>query len=216
MRKGFTLIELLVVIAIIAILAAILFPVFAKAREKARQTSCLSNIKQIGLGFLQYAQDYDEMMVVAANYGNPNPPPAYLTWIGLLQPYMKSAQLFACPSDKAYGWNGGLSNTTSTGYGMFRVLSGMALGSMTQPASCIMLGDCGQLPPPLYTNQRYYLIDWNQQPNIDNAVPPWPYHNDGANLGFCDGHAKWLAKTKYGDWDTSTQGPAPDPTLWTP
>ena len=69
MRKGFTLIELLVVIAIIAILAAILFPVFAKAREKARQTSCLSNVKQIALGMLMYAQDYDERLCAGYVYG---------------------------------------------------------------------------------------------------------------------------------------------------
>src|SRR5690349_4121179 len=71
-EKGFTLIELLVVIAIIAILAAILFPVFAQAREKARQTTCLSNTKQMGLGLMMYAQDYDETMTPAYYYGNPN------------------------------------------------------------------------------------------------------------------------------------------------
>ncbi|MFH1910322.1 MAG: prepilin-type N-terminal cleavage/methylation domain-containing protein, partial [bacterium] len=70
-KRGFTLIELLVVIAIIAILAAILFPVFAKAREKARQTSCLSNLKQIDLAVLQYAQDYDEMMPRSCGYTTP-------------------------------------------------------------------------------------------------------------------------------------------------
>ncbi|HAZ64318.1 MAG TPA: hypothetical protein DCZ72_12015 [Armatimonadetes bacterium] len=86
-KRGFTLIELLVVIAIIAILAAILFPVFAKAREKARQTSCLSNMKQQGLAFMQYMQDYDGMVVYN-----------WWEWHVDLEPYIKSGQIFACPS----------------------------------------------------------------------------------------------------------------------
>ncbi len=94
MRKGFTLIELLVVIAIIAILAAILFPAFAKARESARRASCSSNMKQIGLGLLQYAQEYDEKMV-SAQAGAPN----YEYWQYLVQPYLKSKDLFRCPSN---------------------------------------------------------------------------------------------------------------------
>jgi len=89
--KGFTLIELLVVIAIIAILAAILFPAFARARENARRTSCLSNLKQIGLGLAQYSQDYDSLLVpTSANS---------VSWTQLIQPYVKSTQMFACPSD---------------------------------------------------------------------------------------------------------------------
>src|SRR5476651_1826255 len=99
-KAGFTLIELLVVIAIIAILAAILFPVFARARENARRASCQSNLKQIGLGFAQYIQDYDELyprndnsLVAAAGTGG---------WASYqLQPYIKSVQLFGCPSDSA-------------------------------------------------------------------------------------------------------------------
>jgi len=91
--KAFTLIELLVVIAIIAILAAILFPVFAKAREKARQTSCVSNEKQLGLAFVQYTQDYDESYPVDSNGGN------YNGWAGELFPYIKSYNSFACPDD---------------------------------------------------------------------------------------------------------------------
>jgi len=93
-KKGFTLIELLVVIAIIAILAAILFPVFAKAREKARQTSCASNLKQIALGALMYAQDYDEFLCIA----QPLAGPPVLFFDSVLQPYVKNTQIFKCPS----------------------------------------------------------------------------------------------------------------------
>lgn len=97
-RSAFTLIELLVVIAIIAILAAILFPVFARARENARRSSCSSNLKQIGLGVIQYAQDYDERMVsVRMNPGNDDALGG--AWPVLLQPYIKSYQLFSCPSN---------------------------------------------------------------------------------------------------------------------
>lgn len=97
-HRGFTLIELLVVIAIIAILAAILFPVFAQAREKARQASCLSNEKQIGLSVLMYTQDYDEMFPEGIAYAdaltNVN-----FTWIGMVQPYVKTFAIFGCPDD---------------------------------------------------------------------------------------------------------------------
>lgn len=209
-QRGFTLIELLVVIAIIAILAAILFPVFARAREKARQSSCLSNVKQIGLGFLQYAQDYDEMWVPAAQYGNPTPPPAYLTWPGLLQPYIKNTQLHRCPSDATYGWNGGLSNTTSVGYGMNRLCSTLSLGNMKAPAQLIVMGDAGVLADG---TSRYYLIDGTVD-QADNAVPPRPNHNDGANMCFGDGHGKWLSRTSYSAW-SGTVAP-PDPNMWTP
>ncbi len=100
-QRGFTLIELLVVIAIIAILAAILFPVFAQAREKARGTACLSNVKQLGLALLQYTQDYDERMITpwtaspAINGGTVNVIPHDIQ----MQPYLKNIQIFKCPSD---------------------------------------------------------------------------------------------------------------------
>src|SRR5580693_5940242 len=96
-KTGFTLIELLVVIAIIAIIAAILFPVFASAREKARQTTCVSNEKQIALGVLQYVQDNDEYM--------PSGRPSYtgaqhgVAWAGEVYGYIKSTSIFACPDD---------------------------------------------------------------------------------------------------------------------
>ena len=96
--KAFTLIELLVVIAIIAILAAILFPVFGRARENARRSSCQSNLKQIGLGILQYCQDYDETMPQVLYSTNPLPNRQFF-WMDSVQPYVKSSQIFTCPSD---------------------------------------------------------------------------------------------------------------------
>jgi prepilin-type N-terminal cleavage/methylation domain-containing protein len=121
-KRGFTLIELLVVIAIIAILAAILFPVFAKAREKARQISCVSNMKQIGLGILQYCQDSDELMPTKGfdiPNGNPSGGDAYVSWENIVAPYIKNGGgvytgngdtgnaggVFACP-DNPYLGNG--------------------------------------------------------------------------------------------------------------
>jgi prepilin-type N-terminal cleavage/methylation domain-containing protein/prepilin-type processing-associated H-X9-DG protein len=98
-RRGFTLIELLVVIAIIAILAAILFPVFARARENARRASCGSNLKQIGLGFMQYTQDYDEKYPPYNNGAGGG----YKGWVQITQPYVKSYQLYQCPSEPTGG-----------------------------------------------------------------------------------------------------------------
>jgi prepilin-type N-terminal cleavage/methylation domain-containing protein/prepilin-type processing-associated H-X9-DG protein len=104
MKKAFTLIELLVVIAIIAILAAILFPVFAQAREKARQSSCLSNTKQMGLGIMMYTQDYDETYPQAYWYTNDVDGSAgYNQWSGMIQPYVKNVGIFVCPSDPNKG-----------------------------------------------------------------------------------------------------------------
>jgi len=146
-RKGFTLIELLVVIAIIAILAAILFPVFAKVREKARQTSCLSNEKQLGLGFAQYTQDNDETMPYDTSGG-------YFDeqgWAGELYPYVKSSGVFTCPDDPykttlpytevSYGMNGNLMNIDpSHAYGVYQPNKvGAVLSGQTSPANTVLL-----------------------------------------------------------------------------
>jgi len=135
-RAAFTLIELLVVIAIIAILAAILFPVFAQAREKARSASCLSNIKQMGLAFGMYSQDYDEKNPNGINWYYPGGN----GWAGQVYPYVKNIKIYACPSDvvgqdafSSYGYNS--NNTAPTGVSV----DGYSIASYSAPASTVLL-----------------------------------------------------------------------------
>lgn len=142
-KSAFTLIELLVVIAIIAILAAILFPVFGRARENARRSSCQSNLKQQGLGIMQYTQDYDEKLPSSYWYPNNNNSDAgYVHWSGSTFPYTKSYQIFVCPSDT----NGGLAPTCHTGDNQG---AGVPTGQTPQ-ASCAGVQDT-QAPRLSYT-----------------------------------------------------------------
>lgn len=185
-RRGFTLIELLVVIAIIAILAAILFPVFAKAREKARQSSCLSNLKQIATAVLSYAQDYDERMPLSCGYTTPavvlaGPEwPNY--WWQQVEPYMKNLQILACPSSSAkYVYSGGASDTRYViNYGYNYYAGGQALGTCAYPTETGVNLDG--------VNNYWRLASATEN------VYAWAnkIHNDGFNVNFVDGHAKWL------------------------
>ena len=190
MIRGFTLIELLVVIAIIAILAAILFPVFARAREKARQTACLNNVKQLSLAVMQYVQDYDEVLPASYYPGNPADSNA---WYEKIQPYVKNTQVQVCPSERSraigYGWN-----YDFIGYGSSTSIRVYALADIEKPAETIMMADAGNYV--IYSPSRY-----GYQPSP--GVTTYDYnvaglrHNDGAILGFVDGHAKWLTGNDY-------------------
>lgn len=197
MRKGFTLIELLVVIAIIAILASILFPVFARAREKARQTSCLSNMKQLSLGFNMYAQDYDEQLptnVYDANASGAQDAGDY-TWRECIKPYAKNVQIYQCPSYKNPGgtiYNGApLDYGQTAGYGInvqhwdpgaptppFNASLGQAEDASTV---VVLLESTGGESVGVQTNAH-------GNPPSDAASIR---HNGGENLAFMDGHAKW-------------------------
>lgn len=209
MRKGFTLIELLVVIAIIAILAAILFPVFAKAREKARQASCMSNLKQIALAGLQYAQDYDEILPNAyMYYGTPGDPNVLRFWPFQLDPYMKNMQLIICPSHRwSYTWSVNAPFTASyvivnisrsrTGTGC-TTLAGGSLAQVQDVSGTLWWAET--------TNSAEIFGPWSGDPDplvftergAQSRV--WEGHNDGANYAFADGHAKWLKDTLPGMW----------------
>jgi prepilin-type N-terminal cleavage/methylation domain-containing protein/prepilin-type processing-associated H-X9-DG protein len=194
---GFTLIELLVVIAIIAILAAILFPVFARAREKARQTACLSNVKQLSLAVMMYTQDYDEMLIPSRQWSGGTPPPTALIWPAYLAPYVKNTQIFICPSAGAtsqYGetWaaRGPLSLGLNRDIEDRATNFAYALGTFQEPSTTILLAD--STPAPTGTGAgggRGFQVQADRQPNTQSGVGN--RHNEGANVGLMDGHAKW-------------------------
>jgi prepilin-type N-terminal cleavage/methylation domain-containing protein/prepilin-type processing-associated H-X9-DG protein len=255
-RNAFTLIELLVVIAIIAILAAILFPVFAQAREKARMASCLSNVKQISLALVEYTQDYDEMNLI--NGGT-----ASWYWYELLQPYVKDppqgygvGSVWDCPDDNAngttYGSLGGFphqqttdeSGTALTGvhptyyYGYTAnnyyysdkvhgaLLQGIPMSTVDDASGTVFIGEGGN---GAYSSQDRDQVTKTTPTGGPANVPPSNYaawlttplatntpqslggkqgyfiarHNGGLNLGFYDGHAKWMPMTSFLSMDST-------------
>jgi prepilin-type N-terminal cleavage/methylation domain-containing protein/prepilin-type processing-associated H-X9-DG protein len=225
-RQAFTLIELLVVIAIIAILAAILFPVFAQAREKARSVSCLSNGRQVGIAFMMYAQDNEENLPLLSFPVEAN------TWTDQVQPYIKNRQLYRCPSDDSTNWTMPLSNPGFGQDGLRRssyfinayIAGGNSYGnlaSVQSPASVIALAESAKN----ITRDHFAPYNWNG----DQETPPNPQfnpfmqgmtwdaankettelalrrHTGGANYVFMDGHSKfhrwsqvWFQKPEQG------------------
>lgn len=217
LRRGFTLIELLVVIAIIAILAAILFPVFAQAREKARTVSCTSNFRQLGTAFMMYLQDYDEMVLpryqACPSTGPTNPPSEAdqpRLWTATIQPYVKNHQIMVCPTAQnsryADTWNTrsyvseGYNQTISGWYWLTNLPCGdMILPRLPEvyaPTKNVMFAD--SMSGDLSQGYRGYLFG-NTGINVPyTATVGGSYggrHNEGTNLSFFDGHAKWYKAT---------------------
>ncbi len=209
MRKGFTLIELLVVIAIIAILAAILFPVFARAREKARQTSCLSNVKQLGLGIMMYVQDYDETFFTSLYAESRTTPPGPF-WGSCVYPYTKNYQIFTCPTGGGRGAAGltlvynNWTFPTRPHYGWNTRLGGKKLAEVSEPSETVTIADCTHQIFADHVGRIAWansgdgvLYDAGSGYNA-NGYPEYMIesnsrHNGGENMAFADGHAKWMA-----------------------
>lgn len=211
-NEGFTLIELLVVIAIIAILAAILFPVFAQARERARAASCLSNTKQIGLATQMYSQDYDEKLV-SYYYGGG----VSYYWTFALHPYMKSWQIFVCPSahktstnasnacdPSMINQNGG-TPTGTYGYNWNQLgfynspsLVDVSMAAVSNVAETVMFTEITgaestsyiDLPSTWGVASSHICQDGQAVKTRRNNLGRW--HFTGTNVVFIDGHSKWM------------------------
>jgi len=190
-RNAFTLIELLVVIAIIAILASILFPVFARARENARRASCISNLKQLGLSVMMYKQDYDGRFPKAGwgeNEVLPRPDgngTAGASWPLKVWPYVKSLQVFVCPSDGDRVWLGNNQGTGQISYGYnYANLDNVNEAAIEKPSQMIMMADTrGDITYALYQNNHYNGTDVREIADR---------HLNGTVINFVDGHAKWM------------------------
>jgi prepilin-type N-terminal cleavage/methylation domain-containing protein/prepilin-type processing-associated H-X9-DG protein len=240
-RKAFTLIELLVVIAITAILAAILFPVFAQAREKARQTACLSNVKQMALATAMYVQDYEAFPAFSFVTAG-----VTLRWYDLILPYTRSQQLHTCPTvphlkfgrNPAYGYNYQyLGNSRVNCYNV-----PVSDSQIQTPAQTVLIADsqgtgtriCDNDQP---TDPDYLSLDClgNHAYTIDPPLLPQckagdgpnrfatggtpglrspihPRHSGGANVVFVDGHAKWTRTDEFELDNRWWNGRYPDPT----
>ena len=224
-KRGFTLIELLVVIAIIAILAAILFPVFSRAREQARKATCQSNLKQISNALMMYTQDWDEQLPVCSTWCGWKDTWNNLQYYQRLAPYVKNWQIWACPSAKGGCANNSIPhhavndmiNASNAGktpvpipsnftlsYGYMESIQNRTsnqhrLTTWTQPASTPVIADCsGLLNSP-------YRVGWANvcaaKCNPNRQTDDNTRHSGGSNVLFLDGHVKWYKAEQFvNDW----------------
>lgn len=193
-RQAFTLIELLVVVAIIGVLAAILFPVFARARENARRSSCQSNLKQVGLAVMQYTQDYDERM--PPSHANPRGDAyAYTPTAQILNPYVKNSQLWQCPSSQ--------STAVSYGYNYYYLSrfsnAAVAVSSIQNVAQTVLMTDSdtywGGAAGFIYAPS----LGWHGTPSPPNNISP--RHLETVTTLWCDGHVKSVTTSALGKDD---------------
>ena len=222
-RPAFTLIELLVVIAIIAILAAILFPVFARARENARRTSCLSNMKQVGLGFAQYTNDYDGAFPTV-DYNLPVPAPNSVTWRQMLHPYIKSTQVWVCPSNQNTSTDPAVSSVPDQFPAIRRHYSANARAILNQTTNAAYSGpirEAGMIETSrrilmvevTNADRRTMFTDWANaanQVNIRNNI--YAGHLGTMVVLFADSHAKAMRPVQtgatYNMWGYMSDNPA--------
>jgi prepilin-type N-terminal cleavage/methylation domain-containing protein/prepilin-type processing-associated H-X9-DG protein len=216
LASGFTLIELLVVIAIIAILAAILFPVFAQAREKARSISCLNNTKQLGLGIMQYVQDYDETYPMGGFSIYTAPDVNVNRWYKAISPYTKNNSIRACPSAKV---EVSAANVENSNYGIRDEISrygasGRPQTDIKNPAGTLLLCDSMRIDyarvnrtdsstwlqaealanPEWDVKGLYWESNGSYFTQSNTWSDRWPAgrHQGGTNIAYCDGHSKWM------------------------
>ncbi len=217
-HRGFTLIEILVVVAIISLLAAILFPVFARARENARRASCQSNMKQIGLGLLQYIADYDETLPYSfyGTFGDSTPVGSAsdnYKWMDAIFPYVKSEAIFNCPSDSAtntyhyrdsvnygsYGLNGAYGSVITDSQTPPRSANNLLvrMSAVEVPASTVWATDNNNSVSDTNTggSQGFFWASPATNPTISHTNPRQlqnivERHLDTTNVLYCDGHVK--------------------------
>ena len=218
MLKAFTIIELLVVIAIISIIAAILFPAFAKVREKARQTTCAGNLRQLGMAFQQYTLDYDEHLPstyccgqgandklggwVAYNAFPANDPGGrFDVKLGNLFPYVKNTQVYICPDDaegRISGDSYAVNSCAMQSMDAAQLYPGKSLAQIDNSSGVMLLGEEGDATFSRGTDDGYFRF----QNNIATRR-----HTNGSNLAFVDGHVKWYSDDQFATQQLQAQTP---------